>query len=258
MPELEASLRDLRVQAGWSLRGLAAHTGVSATAIGMIERGKQTPRWVTLCRLAEALQLDADELAARFGQPDPSPTSPHTWESHRVGVELARWRAWAGDSQPELATVADCAVDVVRQVEQGHRILPVMLARVAGKRYGFDIAAALAAAGYDTELPHSCEWSAGEFAQLWPRLRRLAGVSVRQVADVVGVSHAAVGYWGERDREPTDAQLEPLAGLLTERLAWHPTIATVDTATLAEALGHSRRRASPTPPHAGRPRRVYE
>lgn len=255
MPTTDESLRDLRVRAGWSLRGLAAQTGVAATAIGLIERGKQIPRAVTLRRLAEVFRLDVGELAARFGQPDPTPTWPDTWESERVGPELARWRAWAGDRQHDLAAAAECAVSVVREVEQGRRTLPVALARVAGKRYGFDTAAALAAAGYDTTLPAPSRWARGDFAELWPRLRWLAGVSLREVAEAVGVSKAAVGYWTERGHEPTDGQLLLLAGLLADRLGWHPAIAGVDQDALAKALGRSRRRAAPTPPHAGRPRR---
>lgn len=63
------------------------------------------------------------------------------------------------------------------------------------------------------------------------------------------MSHAAVGYWAERDAEPTDAYLAPLAALLADRLAWHPAIAglNVAVATPAGALGRSRRRTAPTP-----------
>lgn len=247
MPSSADSLRQLRLRAGWSLDQLAARTGVSKTAIGLIERGQQTPRRFALCRLADALQVDASELAARFGQPDPTPTAPSAWAPSQVGGELARWRARAGDSQPDLAAAAGVSVDTVLRVERDRRLLPAALARIAGDRYGFDIAAALAAAGYDVDLASPSQWGPGHFVDLWPRLRQLAGLSVRDVADAIGASPAAVGYWTERGSEPTDGQLAPLAAVLADRLGWHPVIAGLDRSTLAQALGRSRRRADTSP-----------
>lgn len=177
------SIRQLRVQAGWSLRGLAAHAGLSTTAIGKRERGKQIPLRFALCRLAEALHLDADELAARFGQPNPTPSPPHTWDSNRVGGGAC---PLAGLGRRQPTRPGRCCRPRRhrgRSRRTGPLPLPVTLARVAGARYGFDTAAAVAAAGYDTHLPSPSRWSAGEFAELWPRLRWLADLSVRDVAD---------------------------------------------------------------------------
>lgn len=182
MPSSADSLRQLRLRAGWSLDQLATRTGVSKTAIGLIERGQQTPRRFALCRLADALQVDASELAAQFGQPDPTPTAPSAWAPGQVGGELARWRARAGDSQPDLAAAGGVSVDTVLRVERDRRLLPAALARIAGDRYGFDIAVALAAAGYDVDLASPSQWGPGDFVELWPRLRQLAGLSVRDVA----------------------------------------------------------------------------
>ncbi|PZN04870.1 MAG: hypothetical protein DIU76_08455, partial [Bacillota bacterium] len=48
-------IRRLREARGWSLRQLEARSGVSNSAISLIERGKRIPNSETLRRLAAAL-----------------------------------------------------------------------------------------------------------------------------------------------------------------------------------------------------------
>lgn len=66
--EEEVSLRTghavkrLRESAGFSLRALAARSGISSSMISDIERGTKSPTVITLVRLAEALGVDAAAL----------------------------------------------------------------------------------------------------------------------------------------------------------------------------------------------------
>lgn len=58
-------LRELRVQHGTSIRGLARQSNLSANALSMIERGKTSPSVSTLYKLAEAMGVP---ITAFFGE----------------------------------------------------------------------------------------------------------------------------------------------------------------------------------------------
>ncbi|MFE9421474.1 ATP-binding protein [Kitasatospora sp. NPDC006697] len=62
-----AVLREVRERAGLTLEGLAQASGVSARAIGDLERGRSTPRQSTLNELLDALALDESERQALVG-----------------------------------------------------------------------------------------------------------------------------------------------------------------------------------------------
>jgi predicted transcriptional regulator len=47
---------------------LAARAGIGAKHLGEIERGTSDPRLTTIVKLLEALELDADELAAFWAE----------------------------------------------------------------------------------------------------------------------------------------------------------------------------------------------
>lgn len=74
---LAARVRSLRDAAGLSLDALATHSGVSRSAISLIERGESSPTAVVLDRLATALDVT---LASLFAEPveaavEPSPVA---------------------------------------------------------------------------------------------------------------------------------------------------------------------------------------
>lgn len=60
--ELGERLRQLRVDAGLNQRELAARVGVGFPYISKIETGKEFPSVDVICRLAEVLGTDEDEL----------------------------------------------------------------------------------------------------------------------------------------------------------------------------------------------------
>ena len=62
--DVSARLRELREERGISMRTLAAHSGLSANALSMIERGKTSPSVSTLYKLAAALGVS---ITAFFG-----------------------------------------------------------------------------------------------------------------------------------------------------------------------------------------------
>ena len=74
-------LRRHRALAGLSQQGLAARTGLSTHAIGLLERGERSaPRNSTVMRLANALRLRGHERDAFFAAARPSsvrPAAPH-------------------------------------------------------------------------------------------------------------------------------------------------------------------------------------
>jgi len=82
---IASRLRDLRAERGHSLDALAARSGVSRSAISMIERGATSPTAVVLERLATALDVP---LGSLFDPPaDRKPPSPFA----RL-TDQPRWR----------------------------------------------------------------------------------------------------------------------------------------------------------------------
>ena len=55
-------LRGLRKQASLSLDQLAFLSGVSKAALSHLELGRRTPRWETVCKLANALKVSTEKF----------------------------------------------------------------------------------------------------------------------------------------------------------------------------------------------------
>lgn len=63
-------LRSARKRAGFSQQELANLAGLDRVTIGRIERGTHTPRFSTLTRIANALQIDISHLGASWVEED--------------------------------------------------------------------------------------------------------------------------------------------------------------------------------------------
>jgi transcriptional regulator with XRE-family HTH domain len=61
-PNVGLRIRELRIRKGYALRALAERCGLSANAISLIERGKNSPTVSTLHRLATSLQVPISDL----------------------------------------------------------------------------------------------------------------------------------------------------------------------------------------------------
>jgi len=60
-------ISQIRKNAGYSTQEqLAAHTGVSRSTIAKLEVGIAVPKWSTLKRIAEALNITTDHLMSEY------------------------------------------------------------------------------------------------------------------------------------------------------------------------------------------------
>ncbi len=55
-------LKTLRLAKGWSQQELGERIGVSRQAIDQFERGRNGPKWETVCALADALGVSVEEF----------------------------------------------------------------------------------------------------------------------------------------------------------------------------------------------------
>lgn len=62
MASVGKKIREKRLSKSWEQETLAEKTQLTATYIGMIERGEKTPRLATFVRIVNALDTTADEL----------------------------------------------------------------------------------------------------------------------------------------------------------------------------------------------------
>lgn len=88
-PTLGALLKAAREHAGYSIRGLAAKSGVDQANITRIEHGQRTnPQAETVLKLAHALQVDPGPWLARIGV-DPGSVLPttRTYFRRKLGVD---------------------------------------------------------------------------------------------------------------------------------------------------------------------------
>lgn len=83
-PDVGRKLRNLRQRRGLTQRALADACGLSANAIGLIERGESSPSVSTLHRLAQALGVSLPEL---FSAADPEQTAVLVKKDQRARVE---------------------------------------------------------------------------------------------------------------------------------------------------------------------------
>lgn len=59
-------IRAVRKEKGWSQDELAERSGLNASTISLLERGKHAPELGTLMRIVEALGMDFAEFTARL------------------------------------------------------------------------------------------------------------------------------------------------------------------------------------------------
>jgi transcriptional regulator with XRE-family HTH domain len=64
-PALAAVLRRLRTARGWSQEALAREADLATGAVARIERAEANPTWTTVRRLATALGVGLEDLAAQ-------------------------------------------------------------------------------------------------------------------------------------------------------------------------------------------------
>ena len=62
MKDIGKRIRRKRIEKGWCQEELAEKLDLSASYIGMIERGKKVPRLETFVEIANVLEVSADEL----------------------------------------------------------------------------------------------------------------------------------------------------------------------------------------------------
>lgn len=91
---LGQAIRAIREQAGLSQKELAAAVGIDQSYLSMIESGKRpNPGTRILARLAQALQVSMDELAASAGfLPRSSELDPLASQALSLFRRLPRWR----------------------------------------------------------------------------------------------------------------------------------------------------------------------
>ncbi|WP_223198723.1 ATP-binding protein [Solihabitans fulvus] len=124
-------LREFRLRAVWTQEALAARAGVSAHAVSVLEAGRRRPRLSTMVRLADALELDADDrdrLIASAG----TPSSAGAGATQSPQPDPAPPPASAGDPVPRMlpGTVADFTG---RAGELGQLVDLVRTERVRGR-----------------------------------------------------------------------------------------------------------------------------
>jgi XRE family transcriptional regulator, regulator of sulfur utilization len=66
---LAATLRRMREERGLAREALAFRSGITAGALARIELGQAVPRWNTVRRIAEAMDVTMVELAAAVEAP---------------------------------------------------------------------------------------------------------------------------------------------------------------------------------------------
>ena len=62
MKDIGKRIHRKRIEKGWCQEELAEKVDLSASYIGMIERGKKVPRLETFVEIANVLEVSADEL----------------------------------------------------------------------------------------------------------------------------------------------------------------------------------------------------
>ncbi|KRQ85845.1 helix-turn-helix protein [Caloramator mitchellensis] len=57
-----SKIRELRIKKGWTLRELGIRTGINFSIISRLEAGESSPRPKTAKAIADALEVDFDEI----------------------------------------------------------------------------------------------------------------------------------------------------------------------------------------------------
>ena len=101
---LGQAIRTIRQEAGFTQKGLAEAAGIDQSYLSMIESDqRRNPGARVIARLAQALQVPMDELAARAGYvPRAEPEDPLSDRASRLFRRLPRWRQEDVVAQLEL------------------------------------------------------------------------------------------------------------------------------------------------------------
>ena len=91
---LGQTIRAIRQEAGLSQKDVAEAAGIDQSYLSMIESDqRRNPGTRIVARLAQALQVSIDELAARAGYlPQPEPVDALSERALRLFRQLPRWR----------------------------------------------------------------------------------------------------------------------------------------------------------------------
>lgn len=124
---LGCEVRRLRIERGLTLTNLAASTGLSASYLSEIERGKKTPSLTALDRLADGLGATRDALV---------PPPEARLDAPGLPARLRAARERAGLTQEGLAEAAGVSTGLIGQLESAATLpsLPTIerLARALG------------------------------------------------------------------------------------------------------------------------------
>jgi transcriptional regulator with XRE-family HTH domain len=113
---LGQAIRTIRQEAGLSQKELAEAAGIDQSYLSMIESDqRRNPGTRIMARLAQALRVSMDELAARAGYlPRAQPSDALAEQALRLFRQLPRWRQEDVVAQLEL---------YLRLTEQGPRVI---------------------------------------------------------------------------------------------------------------------------------------
>jgi len=91
---LGQAIRTIRQEVGLTQKDLAIAAGIDQSYLSMIESGQRgNPGTRIIARLAQALQVSIDDLAARAGyMPEADPMDPLSERAVRLFRQLPRWR----------------------------------------------------------------------------------------------------------------------------------------------------------------------
>jgi transcriptional regulator with XRE-family HTH domain len=166
-PDVGRKLRDLRQRRGLTQRALADACGLSANAIGLIERGESSPSVSTLHRLALALGVSIAELFIDAGDDQTTVLvkKGHRTRVHRDKIVMENLAGGLADQcmEPFLATLqpgaGTGAEPVVHQGEEFVLCLDGEVDyRVAGRIYRLEAGDSLM---FQAHQPH-CWHNAGQ------------------------------------------------------------------------------------------------
>jgi transcriptional regulator with XRE-family HTH domain len=173
VPEtLGARIRQERLAAGFSVRGLAARTSVSPSLISQIELGRATPSVATLWAVATELGISIGDL---FNGGEPAPRSalapsesPVQRHGTRKAIALAGGVRWE-----RLTPGADHDVEFIHVVYPpgAESCPPDSLSRHGGREYGYVVGGTLGVQiGFESYVVHANDSVSFESAQphrLW-------------------------------------------------------------------------------------------
>ena len=173
VPEtLGARIRQERLAAGFSVRGLAARTDVSPSLISQIELGRATPSVATLWAVATELGISIGDL---FNDSEPTPRSttahsesPVQRHGTRTAITLAGGVRWE-----RLTPGPDHDIEFIHVVYPpgAESCPPDSLSRHGGREYGFVVSGTLGVQiGFENYVVHANDSVSFESAQphrLW-------------------------------------------------------------------------------------------